>query len=393
MPSHLMLVPSLACPAGCAYCFGPHFGGPSMSRETLEAVVRCQNALGDSDTLEITFHGGEPLVPGIQFYRMALPLLREGLAARRVRFAMQSNLWLLTDELCDLFREYGVSLGTSLDGPEPINDTQRGTGYFQRTMAGIERARKHCVDVGCICTFTAQTAPHTQEVFDFFVREGLNFSIHAAVLSLRHPEAEGWSISPEAHGQLLVDMLERYLANLDKIRISTLDAMCRSVSSKRWSICTFTDCLGGHLAVAPDGTIHPCQRFAGTQEYRLGNVHDGPGLNLAASPVWTEFQAWQQEVGNECKDCSHVDYCRGGCPYNALVANRGRLNGSGRDPHCPSYRHFFDHVVNRALAEVFSQENIEAVVNHPDPQAGMLRQGKLLAMMRDGPHPQETAQH
>src|SRR5450756_970460 len=124
MSSHLMLAPSLACPASCAYCFGPHVGGAVMGRETLEAVVRWQAALGedDSGTLEITFHGGEPLVPGATFYRMALPLLRDGLAPRRVRFAAQSNLWLLTDELCELFAEHGVSLGTSLDGPEAIND-------------------------------------------------------------------------------------------------------------------------------------------------------------------------------------------------------------------------------------------------------------------------------
>jgi uncharacterized protein len=99
-----------------------------MTQPTVEAVVRWQNALGGQDGLEITFHGGEPLVPGVQFYRMALPVLRQGLAPRRVQFAMQSNLWLLTDELCDLFREYSVSLGTSLDGPEEINDSQRGHG-------------------------------------------------------------------------------------------------------------------------------------------------------------------------------------------------------------------------------------------------------------------------
>jgi len=39
MPSHLMLVPSLACPAGCAYCFGPHVGAEGMGRETVDAVV------------------------------------------------------------------------------------------------------------------------------------------------------------------------------------------------------------------------------------------------------------------------------------------------------------------------------------------------------------------
>ena len=72
-----------------------------MRRETVEAVVRWQNSFDGSELLEITFHGGEPLVPGAPFYRMALPLLREGLASLQVRFAVQSNLWLLTDDLCE----------------------------------------------------------------------------------------------------------------------------------------------------------------------------------------------------------------------------------------------------------------------------------------------------
>jgi uncharacterized protein len=199
-----------------------------MSSETLDAIIRWQNALDRGTVpLEITFHGGEPLVPGTDFYRMALPLLRNELAPREVRFGMQSNLWLLTEELCELFSEYRLSLGTSLDGPEEINDAQRGAGYFQRTMAGIARTRSFGLDVGCICTFTAQSAKQADEVFDFFVGEGLGFSFHAAVPPLGH-SGDGWVISPEDHGQLLADMLDQYLDYTDRIRISTLDAMCGS---------------------------------------------------------------------------------------------------------------------------------------------------------------------
>ena len=120
MTQHLMLVPSLACPASCQYCFGPHTGSQTMNPEVIEAVVQWQNNLNESDSLEITFHGGEPLVPGAAFYRDALQLLRDGLAPRRVKFAIQSNLWLLDDELCQLFQEYRVAIGTSLDGQRKL---------------------------------------------------------------------------------------------------------------------------------------------------------------------------------------------------------------------------------------------------------------------------------
>jgi uncharacterized protein len=355
--------------------------------------------LGGNDALEITFHGGEPLVPGVQFYRMALPLLRQGLVPRRVQFAMQSNLWLLTDELCDLFREYTVSLGTSLDGPEEVNDSQRGRGYFQRTMAGIDRARAHGLKVGCICTFTAQTAPRAQQIFDFFVREGLDFTVHAAVPWLRYPRANGWWLSPEAHGQLLIDMLDRYLENLDRIRISTLDSLCRSVSAGHGGICTFGDCLGDYLAVVPDGDIYPCQRFSGIPEFRLGNVHNCPSAEgLAASPVWRMFQARQEHIAEECKGCAHLNICRGGCPYNALVANGKDLSSFGkpsglRDPDCPAYQRVFSYITDRAMQEVFSEENLDEVVRRADPQKGLLRRGRLLSIMQEGPHPRETARH
>ena len=416
MARHLLLVPSLACPASCTYCFGPHVGEASMREQTVAAIVRWINALGDKDPLEITFHGGEPLVPGASFYAMALPMLRDGLAPRKIKFAMQSNLWLLTDELCELFREYGVSIGTSLDGPEAINDAQRGKGYFARTMAGIERARAHGLNPGCICTFTAQTAPRANEIFDFFVSQGLGLSVHAAMPSLRYPQNRERTLSAQAHGDLLIGLLEHYLANVDKIRVSTLDSMCRSVSAGRGGICTFGDCLGDYLAVGPDGAIYPCQRFAGMSEYRIGNVHDCPSrAQMADAPIWQMFQARQDHIAHECGDCAHVKYCRGGCPYNALAENvisRSDLcdekspsamneisrfarndNGTLRDPHCEAYKRTFDHITEQALAEVFAPENMQEVVEHADPGKGLLRRGKLLAIMRDGPHPHETAQH
>lgn len=403
-----MLLPTLACPASCVYCFGPHADGPSMQQETLDAIVRWQNALGSKDALEITFHGGEPLLPGTKFYRMALPLLRNGLFPRKTHFAVQSNLWLLTDELCELFQEYNVSIGTSLDGPEEINDAQRGKGYFQRTFAGIERTRAHGIDVGCICTFTAQSAPHAQDIFDFFLREGMGFSIHAALPALTHlpipflsPKwgrkgAEGvgedWTLSPEAHSQLLVDMLDRYLANVDKIRISTLDAMCRSVSAGRGGICTFGDCLGKYMAVDPEGWIYSCQRFAGMPQYRLGNVHDCPSLEtLSATPAWQMFQERQECIAQECGDCAHLDFCRGGCPYNVLVASGGHFNGTLHDPHCPAYKRVLSAITDRAMEQVFSEQNLEAVATHGPGKYGLLRKGKLLHIMRGGPHPQKVA--
>jgi len=354
MSQHLMLLPSLACPASCAYCFGPNAGGPAMSRETLDAVVEWQRALGAEaggapGTLEITFHGGEPLVPGAGWYRMALPLLRDGLAPRRVRFAVQSNLWLLTDELCELFSEHGVSLGTSLDGPEAINDAQRGSGYFGRTMAGIARARAHGLDVGVICTFTRRSVAQAPEIFDFFAREGLSFSVHAALPALGDSSADIWSITPEAHGELLVGLLDRYLEDQSPVRISSLDSMARSVSAGRGGTCTFGDCLGGYLAVGPDGAIYPCQRLAGADAYRVGDVATRPGLaELSASPVWREFRAWVGEAATAA--VALISLCAAAAAPTTPSSPRARARAVGQR-RAPSSERTVATRIARAIAE------------------------------------------
>ena len=306
-----------------------------MSVATLEAVAKWKNTQNKNDVLEITFHGGEPLVPGARFYKTALPLLQEKFAPRKNRFAIQSNLWLLTDELCEIFQDNKISIGTSLDGPETVTDAQRGQGYFKKTMNGINRARSYGIDVGCICTFTRQSIEHVDEIFDFFLGEGLNFSIHSALPSLRYPDSNRWSLSSEMHAELLETLLYRYLDNLNNIRISTLDAMVRSVSIRSGGICTFGDCLGGYLAVGPDGSIYPCQRFVGMPKYRMGNVHEHHSLeHLSDSSVWSDFQDRQNRVKEECGDCTHIETCKGGCPYNVLVSNGGNFKNNLRDPHC-----------------------------------------------------------
>ncbi len=387
-----MLVPSLACPAACSYCFGPHEGRQRMDGEILQAVVAWQKRMGGDRSLEITFHGGEPLVPGADFYRQALPLLRDGLAPRRVRFVLQSNLWLLDDALCDLFRDYGVAIGTSLDGPQAITDAQRGEGYYRRTMDGIQRARRRGLEVGCICTFTRASLPHQAEIFDFFVSQGLNFTLHAALPSLRDHRPSEWAIDAAQHGQLMVDMLDRYLPNLSRVRIATLDSLCRSVSSGQGEICTFGDCLGGYLAVGPDGGIYPCQRFTGLPEFALANVRDCPSqADLETGPTWRMLANRQERIAEECAGCAFLSYCRGGCPYDALAEHGGRFNGSLKDPHCPSYQRIFRHISDQALREVFSAENLAEVTGRRDPQRGLLRRGRLLNLMRGGAHPLQSA--
>ena len=360
-------------------------GGRNGAGETTTHAIGLHRGHGPDERFQITFHGGEPLVVGSAWFRMALPRLREGLGPDGLRFTIQSNLWLLTDELCELFREHGVSIGTSLDGPAEINDAQRGAGYFARTMAGIELARRHGLPVGVICTVTSQSAPHVDEIFDFFVAHGLDFGVHSALPSIHHPDSDRWSLDAKAYGDVLMRLLDRYLSSQSSVRVSTLDSMARSLSAGRGDICIFGDCLGEYPAVGPDGTIYPCQRFAGMAEFAIGDVGRRPGpAELRQSWAWRAFATREENIDEACGGCRYLALCRGGCPYAVLTAPQPMHVPGPSDPSCEAYRRTFDAITERAVAEVFSSANLRAAVERPDRSIGLLQRGRLLSIMTKG---------
>jgi len=334
--------------------------------------------------VKVTFHGGEPLVAGHALWREGLDGLRERFGPQGYEVGLQSNLWLLDDEFCELFSEHRVDVGTSLDGPEAITDVQRGPGYFDRTMRGIRLAEAYGIRIGCIATFTPASARQWRRVFDFFLSERLGFSIHAAVPPVDAKDGRH-AIAPEQYGRLLCDMLDYYVEHRRQIAVSSLDQMCQGLGCGEGKVCTFRDCLGMFLAIGPGGDVYPCQRFCGRPSFRLGNLKDGAALDdLFDGPAARRIRDRQDRVHEACDSCPHLDYCRGGCPYNAW-AGSDRV----RDPYCPAYRATFDHIQGRLLEEMASERNIEAIAARPYNGRGhpLLREGRLIELAREGPHP------
>ena len=378
-----MLVPSLACHANCAYCFSTR-DGPGMSPEMVDESLEFISGVAreaKQEKVRVTLHGGEPLMAGRGILRRVLEGLRARFGRGRYEVALQSNLWLLDDEFCELFVEHNVEIGTSIDGPEDVTDAQRGGSYFARTMQGIKLAREHGLRVGCITTFTPFSAPRWREVFDFFRKERLGVSIHASVPCVGAGNGKH-SLAPEQYASLLMEALDYYLEHSSEMVISSLDQMCQGVAFAEEKVCTFRNCLGMFLAIDPHGGIYPCQRFWGMTAYRLGNLADNPTLSdLLNSPMARRMAYRQAAVCNACGECEHIDYCRGGCPYNAWSG--GDLTRV-KDPYCEAYLAVFDDVKQRLAQEMRSKENVAAIAQRPFAQDGhpLLRTGPISELIQ-----------
>jgi uncharacterized protein len=321
-----------------------------MSIETVHEIVEWLKKFR-TDRVTFTFHGGEPLLAGADFYRQALPMIAAGLQHLKPEFALQSNLWLMTPELARILAEYNVPIGSSIDGPEELNDLQRGKGYFKKTMQGYEIARTHGVQVRFICTFTAQSVKQREDIFNFFLKNGFTMKLHPALPSLRSNQPGQWALNPQEYGELLVYLLDQYLDHMGEIEIMNINDLFRCVFTRRGSVCTFVDCMGNTFAIGPDGSIYPCYRFVGMAEYVLGNVADHPTFeDLQQSDAWKRMDRYRQYVDQACGECSHIRYCRGGCPYNAIVAYGGEDRGV--DPNCTAYKRIFGEISDRLSREM-----------------------------------------
>ncbi|HZD43046.1 MAG TPA: TIGR04083 family peptide-modifying radical SAM enzyme [Methanomicrobiales archaeon] len=362
---HVMLIPTLGCPAHCSYCWSSEEGSPIMSIDTVREVVEWLKDFR-KEPVTFTFHGGEPLLAGADFYREALPLLAEGLEHLNPSFALQTNLWKMTPELADILAAYGIPIGSSIDGPQEINDVQRGEGYYEKTMRGYETAVSHGLYVSFICTFTSYSVAFKEEIFDFFLKNGLPLKLHPALPSLRDNSPEQWALDPEEYGELLVYLLDKSLEYLGRIEIKNINDLCKSVFTRHGTVCTFADCMGNTFAVGPDGGIYPCYRFVGMPEYRMGSVYNHPSPeDLARSDAGRLMQQYKEYVDTACAGCRHIRYCRGGCPYNAIAPTGGEINGV--DPMCPAYRRAFDEIADRLNTEMSGTSFMERFSLHSGP--------------------------
>ncbi len=136
------------CNLDCHYCYYLDKAGqygykqPLMSPELLETYTRQYIEANEVPLVTFLWHGGEPLMQGIEFYKRALAFQEKFAAGKKIENVLQTNGTLLNEEWCKFFAKNRFLIGISIDGPKDIHDTFRqnkaGKPTFERVMNGIE---------------------------------------------------------------------------------------------------------------------------------------------------------------------------------------------------------------------------------------------------------------
>lgn len=370
-PLYVMLKPAGAhCNLACKYCYYleknklyPTAQRHLMSDEMLERFTREYIEAQTMNQVLFTWHGGEPLLRSIDFYRKAISLQQKYAGDRRIDNVIQTNGTLLTDEWCEFFAQNHWLVGISIDGPQPDHDhyrlTAAGKPSWKKVMQGIKLLKKHGVEWNAMAVVNAYNANHPLEFYRFFKENGCQFLQFTPIVErlTRHEDGRTLasladkdeislseaSVAPEQWGYFLCAIFDEWVRkDVGKIFVEIFDCTLANWMGISPGICAYSKECGHAGVMEHNGDVYSCDHFV-FPEYKLGNIRDHSLIDMLYGEQQQEFSRLKHSsLPRQCKECDMEFACHGECPKNRFM--KDKYGDSGLNYLCPGYYHYYQHV-------------------------------------------------
>lgn len=370
-PLYVMLKPAGAhCNLACKYCYYleknklyPTAQRHLMSDEMLEQFTREYIEAQTMNQVLFTWHGGEPLLRSIDFYRKALSLQQKYAGGRRIDNVIQTNGTLLTDEWCEFFAQNHWLVGISIDGPQPDHDhyrlTAAGKPSWKKVMQGIKLLKKHGVEWNAMAVVNAYNANHPLEFYRFFKENGCQFLQFTPIVERQTRHEDGRtlasladkdeislseaSVAPEQWGYFLCAIFDEWVRkDVGKIFVEIFDCTLANWMGISPGICAYSKECGHAGVMEHNGDVYSCDHFV-FPEYKLGNIRDHSLIDMLYGEQQQEFSRLKHSsLPRQCKECDMEFACHGECPKNRFM--KDKYGDSGLNYLCPGYYHYYQHV-------------------------------------------------
>jgi len=338
------------CNLACEYCYYKT-GAPAdplrhcMSDEILELFIRQYIEAAEGPEIPIVWHGGEPTLAGLDFFRRVLEFqkryLPEGWFCRN---NLQTNGVLLDEEWCAFISENNFDVGLSIDGTQRQHDRYRkdhgGRGTWDNAAAAARRLQAHGIQPDLLCTVTSSAAADALAVYHA-LRELDTGWIQFIPIVRRDSSGRltDDSVSAEGYGDFLCKIFDEWALN----DIGRLDVQLFAESARVWAggeagLCWMSPVCGCALIVEMDGGVYSCDHYV-YPEYRIGDINKSHLCNLVELPVQADFGNNKRNLPDQCFACPWLSVCGGGCPKDRFA-----INGSLPLNHlCAGLKKFFAH--------------------------------------------------
>lgn len=356
----IIIKPTFNCNFRCSYCY---LTNCIKSDSTIMEYFVAENIISQAISLcrknnkrklTLIWHGGEPLLWGIENFRSIfafIELLAEDIC---IRHCLQTNLSLINDKYIELFRRYDVKIGFSLDGPKEINDRYRkqidGSGSFDTIIRNLYKCREAGLKVGAIIVASSAFINRIPDLYHFICEHKLDFKFNPLFIAGEASNCQNLSLQPLEYAKMSNELFDLWFFDKENhIKESTFEDIASAflTANKKTNGCMFSkNCQDNFFAISPHGDVFPCGRFCDTDTtYSYGNINNEPlEIILQRRKESAQYKRAEFIAKSDCKKCEFFDICHGGCLHD------GYLNGGNFETKtflCAAYKIIFSHIQNR----------------------------------------------
>lgn len=340
------------CNLSCVYCYVREGASvpkrTRMSQETLIAMTDffCEK----QEDIEFIWHGGEPLLAGIDFYGSVVRAQSKWVnAGRNITNFVQTNAVLVDREWAEFFSRNGFVVGVSLDGTARFHNVTRpfsgGGPSFDNVMRGITLLRSAGVFNGVICGVTRYNHAYPEELFNFFISEGIKKLKFSRIKDIGNRiNLGGLVLSPEEFYNFLIKIFDLWI-DLDdpEVEIRDIQSVVNVLLGGRCRECIYLGGCDRFVTVYGDGSVYACDSFPQNNNLYFGNIRD-ISPTAPDPPNLLRFHDTIMRRRERCSSCEWGYLCRGGCAKD----NYSDLTSREPLPEvCAALRMYFGHIFAR----------------------------------------------
>lgn len=345
------------CNLGCSYCYylekeGLYPDGNKflMNDDVLERYVKQHIEASGEGLISFSWHGGEPLLAGIEFYKRALLFQSKYKPnGSLIINGIQTNGTLLNNEWCEFLSQNNFIVGISIDGPAEIhNKCRKSKGWndtFDLVMNGFNLLKKYGLIPEILCVVSSENVNSPRLIYNFLKSAGARF-ITFLPLVVREKESpsgvSSMSVPAEDFGKFLSEVFDEWVEkDIGEIKVQIFEEAARTAFNQEHTLCIFKKNCGGVPVVEHNGDFYSCDHYVNPANL-LGNISEHSIEYFLKSKKQKEFGlAKSQTLPQYCLDCEVLAMCNGECPKNRFIISPD--GEPGLNYLCAGYRIFFKH--------------------------------------------------
>jgi uncharacterized protein len=345
------------CNLGCTYCYytgcaetNAENKSPLMTDDVLEQVVVQHIAASMGNPILFSWHGGEPTLAGLPFFRRAVELQKMHCPpGGQIVNGIQTNGTLINETWARFLADEHFFVGISLDGPAELHNRYRVTGdgrpTHAQTLRGYRCLQEQGVPCEILCVVNAVNVRYPTEVYRYFKSLGAG-SLTFLPLVVRDPARRNGvsdhTVPSALFGVFLCAIFDEWKnQDIGRIKVQIFEEAARTAFNQDHTLCIFKKTCGRVPVLEQNGDFYACDHFVNPDHY-IGNIMDTSVACLLDSPKQKTFgQVKKKSLPGYCLECEVTWMCNGGCPKNRFI--RTPDGEGGLNFLCEGYKRFFTH--------------------------------------------------